>query len=76
METGAIAAIFGVIALLLKAYFSGKPERDERKEADAQAQGRKDIVDGNVDAVSARIDGLFEEDNSGAGRKNGKTDGK
>lgn len=75
MEWAAVVSSgLGIVALLLKAYFAGKPQRDERKADEELQQGRKDVVDGNVDAVSARIDRLLKADqgNGTAGSKDGK----
>jgi hypothetical protein len=62
MEWGAaVAAIFGVIAVLLKAYISRQPER-ERDDHEKEIQtGRQDIVAGDVGAVESRIDGLLAD---------------
>jgi hypothetical protein len=54
----AVVSILGIIAVLLKAYVARKPERDEaRHERDIQ-QGREDILKGDSDSVTSRIDGL------------------
>ena len=47
-----IAGILQLILLVLKWWGTGKPQRDTQND-------RQDIVDGNTDAVSARIDRLL-----------------
>jgi hypothetical protein len=60
MEWGAaVVSILGIIAVLLKAYVARKPQRDEARHEKEIQQGRRDIAEGDADAVSARIDGLL-----------------
>ncbi|MBU0907747.1 MAG: hypothetical protein KKE05_06345 [Nanoarchaeota archaeon] len=47
--------------MVLKAYYDGKKERDEKAREEEIQQGRRDLVDGNVDAVSERIDRLLRD---------------
>jgi len=56
-----VSGLIGIIALVLKAYYDGKKERDEKAREEEIQQGRRDLVDGNVDAVSERIDRLLRD---------------
>lgn len=69
MEWGtAIAAIIGIIALMLKQYYAGAPKRVEEQRDDEIQQGRRDIADGDIDAVNERVDRLLpSEDGSPPG---------
>jgi hypothetical protein len=51
-----ITAVLTIGAALIKWWAGKAPERA----ADAIQQGRQDVVDGNSDAVSARIDGMLQ----------------
>jgi hypothetical protein len=64
---GAIAAIAGVIAVLLKAYLAKEPQRDEARHEKEIQQGRQDILDGDADAISRRVDRLPSPANSDTG---------
>jgi hypothetical protein len=64
---GAIAAIAGVIAVLLKSYLAKEPQRDEARHEKEIQQGRQDILDGNADDVESRIDRLSSPANSDTG---------
>jgi len=55
----AIGAALLIILAILKVWIGGKEKREEKQADEQMQQGRKDIVDGNVDAVSARIDRLL-----------------
>ena len=73
MEAGwmaAITAILSIIAILLEAWAKNSPTREKEEKDDAIEQGRRDLSEGNVDAVAARIDRLLRsEDDRAAGRK-------
>jgi hypothetical protein len=51
-----ITAVLTIGAALIKWWAGKAPERA----ADAIQQGRRDLVDGNVDNVQRRIDGLLQ----------------
>jgi len=69
MEWGAvIAGLVTIAGLLVKAWLASSPQRAKEASDDKVQQGRNDIVDGNVGAVSQRIDGLCKDSgNSNAG---------
>lgn len=70
MEWGAaIAATIGIIALVLKQYYAGAPERVEEKRDEEIQQGRTDIADGDIDAVNERIDRLLGSEDGGPTRE-------
>ncbi|MDA8114994.1 MAG: hypothetical protein M0Z43_09760 [Acidithiobacillus sp.] len=59
MEWAAAAAgLFTIIGLLLKAWMANSPERTQEARNAAIQQGRTDIANGNVAAVSQRIDSV------------------
>ena len=60
----AVAGLIGIAAIILKQYYGGKKERDEKAREEEIQQGRRDIAGGNVDAVSERIDKLLSKSNS------------
>ncbi len=55
----AIGAALLIILAILKFWIGGKEKREEKQADEQMQQGRKDIVDGDTDAVSARIDRLL-----------------
>ena len=55
----AIGAALLIILAILKVWIGGKEKREEKQADEQMQQGRKDIVDGDTDAVSARIDRLL-----------------
>lgn len=70
MEWGAaIGGLFAVVGMLLKAYLAKAPQRQEEAKADAIQEGRQDIVNGDSDAVAARIDRVLAQNGSDAGSK-------
>ncbi len=70
----AIAGILGFISVLLNLWMAGQEKRDEKTREEEIQQGRRDIVDGNVDAVQQRIDRLLTKSSSDpAGSKDGET---
>ncbi len=75
MEWGPIiTGALSIIGLLLKAWFDGAPKRKTEAADAAIQQGRKDIVDGNVDAVSERLDRLLSVDQLPGDSAAGKPD--
>lgn len=73
MEWGpAIAALFGVLLWLLKTWASGEAEREQEQHHDAIQQGRTDIADSDVSAVSERIDRLLMESSNTTGQPGGE----
>ena len=58
-----IAALLTLATKLYEAYQRNAPSRETRKRDEEIDQGRKDIVDGNVDAVQSRIDQLLRHKN-------------
>ena len=59
MEIGAaLSVLIPLIAALFKFWLDRAPERKEKAENEKIQQGRQDIADGNVAAVSERIDSL------------------
>jgi len=50
----------GIVALWMKQYYSAANTAARQKEAEHEATqtGRQDLINGNTDAVSARIDSL------------------
>ena len=75
MEWGAaIAAAIGIIALVLKQYYAGAPNRMEEERDEDIQQGRRDIADGDVDAVNERIDRLLPSEDSGPAREHNPID--
>lgn len=59
MEIGAaLTVLILLIAALFKFWMDRAPERKEKAENEKLQQGRQDIADGNVAAVSERIDSL------------------
>lgn len=74
MSGGAMAvvtAFLSVVALLLEAWAQNRPQRNKEKADDATQKGRQDIVDGDVDAVSERIDKLLSAELQGRGSARG-----
>lgn len=69
-----IAGLAGVVTLWLRDYYSaGKVQaREDDKRDEAIEEGRQDIVDGNADAVAARINRLLKEDGGDAGSTGAK----
>ena len=55
----AIGAALLIILTLLGMWAKGADKRQEKKQYEDLQQGRKDVADGNVDAVSSRIDRLL-----------------
>ena len=55
----AIGAALLIILSLLGVWAGGSKKREEKQADEQMQQGRKDIVDGDTDAVSARIDRLL-----------------
>jgi len=54
----AIAALLGIVALLVKVWMSASPERRERQLYEDNQKIRHDLEAGDADAVSRRIDEL------------------
>jgi hypothetical protein len=70
-----LAGIVGLITLWVKEYNDPEAKQKRAKEAEDERiqAGRRDLSDGNVDAVSARIDRLLSsQDSSNAGSKDNK----
>jgi len=55
----AIGAALLIILTLLGMWAKGADKRQEKKQYEDLQQGHKDVADGNVDAVSSRIDRLL-----------------
>jgi hypothetical protein len=55
----AIGTALLIILAILKVWVGGSKKREEKQVDEQMQQGRKDIVDGDTDAVSARIDRLL-----------------
>ena len=71
MEWGAvIAGLVTLVGLLLKAWLTGAPERKKEADNATTQQGRADIVNGNVDAVSQRIDSVPPQPSNSPGLGN------
>jgi len=51
--------VAGILLLLLEYWISKAPERKERDNEKEKQDGREDVVNGDVDAVVARIDRLL-----------------
>lgn len=69
MEWGAaIAALLGIILLVLKQWQANQPTRDQEQRNEEIQQGRADINNGDADAVSGRIDGLLSRQPLPAGQ--------
>ena len=58
---GAITAILGVIALIVKAYLAKEPERQEKADETREQANRKALATGDVDAVQRRIDDILSD---------------
>lgn len=60
MTAAVLSIIGGIIALivLVMQKWESKEQKEKRRNEEIQ-QGRKDIVDGNTDAVTARVDKLL-----------------
>ena len=58
MTAAGITALISIIALLLKAWFDRSPQREKEAQDAKTKQGRLDIANGSVDAVSQRIDSV------------------
>lgn len=62
MEWGAaVTALVTLFITLVKWWQSRQPARNQEARHDEIQQGRADIADGDVDAVSARIDRLLAD---------------
>jgi len=55
-----MAGLGGLVSLWLRDYYSAESKAARKEDARNEAiqQGRQDIADGNVDAVSTRIDSV------------------
>lgn len=75
MEWGPlIVSILSLVGVLVKIWADKTPEREQEKRDEHIDQGRQDIVDGNVDAVSKRVDDLLRDTapSDSGGVKNGE----
>lgn len=54
----AVTALLTIVGLLVKAWLAKAPERKEEANNNAIQKGRTDIANGNVAAVSERIDSV------------------
>ena len=57
-----VAALIGLIVLVVELYRESSPERKADKREEEILQGRQDIVDGDADAVQRRLDQLLRDD--------------
>ena len=64
----AVAALLGVVGILLKMYIANAPYRAMEKTYDEIEKGRQDIANGDSDAVSSRIDKLLTQERDITGK--------
>ena len=58
-----ITVLLTLVTKVYEAYQRNAPKREAQKRDEEIDQGRKDIVDGNADAVQSRIDWLLRHKN-------------
>jgi hypothetical protein len=57
----AVGGVVGIVALILKAWFSGAAAIEEKKDEKEKQALRQAVVDGDADVVMSKLDQLLEK---------------